>query len=129
MGWRPVFYNWDKHGTRTSTTTLAFYKLLKQSTKAIERAEKLLNKINFSQTLAINRSKLIPRNATLGCEYIKCGKDVCNHETHGPYYYAYWKDSKTKKLKKNISVTVCQTINKKSDHHCNNNDNQKSKIS
>jgi hypothetical protein len=57
----------------------------------VDRAEKLLNKINTSQTLAINRLKSIPQNATIRTEYIKCGKDGCNHETHGPYYYVYWK--------------------------------------
>jgi hypothetical protein len=24
----------------------------------------------------------------------------CQYERHGPYYYAYWKDPETKKLKK-----------------------------
>jgi hypothetical protein len=54
MGWKPVFYNWNKPTSTntTKTTTNTFYKLLKQSAKAIERAEKLVNKINSSQTLA-----------------------------------------------------------------------------
>jgi hypothetical protein len=42
MGWKPVFYNWDKP---TTNTTHSFYKLLKQSTKAVDKAEKLVNKI------------------------------------------------------------------------------------
>jgi hypothetical protein len=25
---------------------------------------------------------------------------LCYHGKHGPYYYAYWKDPETKKLKK-----------------------------
>jgi len=32
-------------------------------------------------------------------EYINCGKEICQHK-HGPYYYAYWKDPESKKLKK-----------------------------
>ncbi len=32
-------------------------------------------------------------------EYVKCGKPFCVWE-HGPYYYAYWRDSSTKKLNK-----------------------------
>jgi hypothetical protein len=50
--------------------------------------------------LAINRLKSISQNATIRSEYIKCGKDGCLHEIHGPYYYAYWKDADSKKLKK-----------------------------
>jgi hypothetical protein len=86
--------------TTITTSTRTFYKLLKQSTKAVDKAENLLNKINSFQTLAINRLKSIPQNATIRYEYIKCGKDGCNHEIQGPFYYAYWKDAKTKKLKK-----------------------------
>jgi hypothetical protein len=70
MGWKPLFYSWDKPSA---------------TTKAIDRAEKLLNKINISQTLATNRLKSIPQNATIRTEYIKCGKAGCLHETHGPY--------------------------------------------
>jgi hypothetical protein len=98
MGWKPLFYNWYKPSTTSNTHS--FYKLLKQSAKAVDKAEKLLNKINTSQTLAINRLKSIPQNATIRSEYIKCGKGGCNHGIHGPYYYAYWKDAQTKKLKK-----------------------------
>jgi hypothetical protein len=29
-----------------------------------------------------------------------CGKEMCEPK-HGPYYYAYWKDPESKKLKKN----------------------------
>jgi hypothetical protein len=45
-------------------------------------------------------SKSIPENSTIRKEYVKCGKTPCYHEKHGPYYYAYWKDPETKKLKK-----------------------------
>jgi hypothetical protein len=76
MGWKPLFYNWNKPTTNTTTTSSSFYKLLKQSTKSADKAEKLINKINTSQTLAINRLKSIPQNATIRSEYIKCGKAV-----------------------------------------------------
>ena len=32
-------------------------------------------------------------------EYVKCRKEICEYR-HGPYYYAYWKDPESKKLKK-----------------------------
>jgi hypothetical protein len=30
----------------------------------------------------------------------RSGTSGCRHERHGPYYYAYWKDSESNKLKK-----------------------------
>ena len=53
-----------------------------------------------TQSECSNRVKSIPKNATIRKEYVKCGKVLCYHGKHGPYYYAYWKDPKTKKLKK-----------------------------
>jgi hypothetical protein len=66
-----------------------------------------------------NLSKsLPPSNATIKEEYVSCGNEWCcskgnltdtnvpkedrfhNIGRHGPYYYAYWKDPTTKKLKK-----------------------------
>src|SRR5215469_2951406 len=39
----------------------------------------------------------IPLNATIRQEYVKCGNPDCQ-KSHGPYFYAYWKQDK--KLKK-----------------------------
>ena len=39
----------------------------------------------------------IPLNATIRQEYVKCGNPDCQN-SHGPYFYAYWKQDK--KLKK-----------------------------
>ena len=74
-------------------------KLLAKANKTTERATKFINKIRSRQLACVNRAKSIPENATIRKEYIKCGKEICEHK-HGPYYYAYWKDSETKKLKK-----------------------------
>ena len=41
---------------------------------------------------------LIPQNATIRQEYVKCGNPDCQN-SHGPYLYAYWKqDKKLRKL-------------------------------
>jgi hypothetical protein len=74
-------------------------KLLANANKTTETATKFINKIKSRQLAYANRAKSIPENATIRKEYIKCGKEICQHE-HGPYYYAYWKDTETKKLKK-----------------------------
>jgi hypothetical protein len=73
-------------------------KLLANANKTTEKATKFLNKIKSRRLAYANRSKSIPENATIRKEYIKCGKETCEQK-HGPYYYAYWKDPETKKLK------------------------------
>jgi hypothetical protein len=35
----------------------------------------------------------IPPNATIRQEYVKCGDPDCQ-KSHGPYFYAYWKEDK-----------------------------------
>jgi hypothetical protein len=77
----------------------SFQKLLANANKTTERATKFLNKIKSRQLACVNRAKSVPENATIRKEYIKCGKEMCELK-HGPYYYAYWKDAESKKLKK-----------------------------
>ncbi len=81
---------------------LSFFlpKLLAKADKTIEEGRKHLSKIETAKASSINNAKLIPENATIRREYIKCGRSGCHHERHGPYYYAYWKDSESNKLKK-----------------------------
>jgi hypothetical protein len=74
-------------------------KVLENANKAIEKSTKFINKIKSRQLTCANRAKSIPENATIRKEYIKCGKQICVQK-HGPYYYAYWKDPESKKLKK-----------------------------
>jgi hypothetical protein len=82
---------------------------------------KFINKIKLRQLACANRAKSIPENATIRKEYIKCGKEICEQK-HGPYYYAYWKDPETKKLrKKYIGNHIPKNKELKDD---NNNDNQ-----
>jgi hypothetical protein len=74
-------------------------KILADANKTTERATKFINKIKSRQLACANRAKSIPENATIRKEYVKCGKEICEHK-HGPYYYAYWKDPESRKLKK-----------------------------
>jgi hypothetical protein len=48
----------------------------------------------------LRRYNEVPKNAYIRKEFIECGKESCNDCPHGPYYYSYWKDPTTKKLKK-----------------------------
>jgi hypothetical protein len=85
----------------------------------MRRGEKLLNKIKSSRLASINRARSIPGNATIRKEYIKCGKQICEHK-HGPYYYAYWKDPESKKLKKKYIGNHIPK-NQQFEDNCNNN--------
>jgi hypothetical protein len=75
-------------------------KVLAHAKKTAESSRRFLDRIESKKQSSINRAKSIPRNATIRQEYIKCGKTPCTHRKHGPYYYAYWKDPETRKLKK-----------------------------
>lgn len=59
----------------------------------------LLRKKEHNENDFIQNILSIPQKAFIKCEYVKCGKPNCDQE-HGPYYYGYWKDDKTKKLRK-----------------------------
>jgi hypothetical protein len=89
--------DWSKPLFGNKHTSLQ--KLLANANKTIEKSTKFLNKMKSKQLAYANRAKSIPENATIRKEYIKCGKDMCEL-MHGPYYYAYWKDPESKKLKK-----------------------------
>jgi hypothetical protein len=96
-------------------------KLLANANKTTERATKFINKIKSRQLAYANRAKSIPENATIRKEYVSCGKEMCEQK-HGPYYYAYWKDPESKKLKKKYIGDHMPNNKQSNDGY--NNDNQ-----
>ena len=92
---------------------------LSSATKTIEKSNKFINKIKSRQLACASRAKSIPENATIRKEYIKCGKQMCEIE-HGPYYYAYWKDTQSKKLKKKYIGDHLPDNKKSNDDSANN---------
>src|SRR5919199_3886686 len=106
--------DWNKPLFGNKRTSLQ--KLLANANKTSERATKFINKIKSRQLACANRSKSIPENATIRKEYVKCGKEICQHE-HGPYFYAYWKDPESKKLKKKY-IGDHMPKDKESGHDC-----------
>jgi hypothetical protein len=73
---------------------------MEQGNKLIARAQALDNKEKSIKLACQSRSKSVPKNATIREEFVKCKKSNCYRQKHGPYYYAYWKDPETKRLKK-----------------------------
>ncbi len=66
----------------------------------MNRAQSNVNKIQEMETRRSGVNSTLPPNHKIREEFVKCGKEFCLQCPHGPYYYAYWKDSTTKKLKK-----------------------------
>jgi hypothetical protein len=89
------FINYEKR-----LNSMSFPELMEEAYRLIARVRALDNKDRSKKLACQARSKLIPKNATIRKEYVKCKKPGCYYEQHGPYYYAYWKDPETKKLKK-----------------------------
>jgi len=74
--------------------------LMEEGNKLIARVQALDNKEKAIKLACQLRSKSIPKNATIRKEFVQCKKTNCYRQRHGPYYYAYWKDPDTKRLKK-----------------------------
>ena len=66
----------------------------------MNQAQFNINKIKEMETRQSRIESTLPSNHTIREEFVKCGKEFCLQCPHGPYYYSYWKDSTTKKLKK-----------------------------
>jgi hypothetical protein len=79
---------------------MSFAELMEEGNRLIARVRALDNKERSKKLACQSRSKLIPKNATIRKEFVKCKKPNCYHKKHGPYYYAYWIDPETKRLKK-----------------------------
>ncbi len=68
--------------------------------RVMNEAQSSINKFKEIETRQSHIDSTIPPNHTIREEFVKCGKEFCLQCPHGPYYYAYWRDFKTKKLKK-----------------------------
>ena len=77
----------------------------------ILRQKEILNKINETRESVITRFEnrineplqryeTVPKNANIREEFVKCRKNNCSDCPHEPYYYTYWRDVNTKRLKK-----------------------------
>jgi hypothetical protein len=78
----------------------SFWKVLRDARKTAEITENFIKKQELIESACANRAKSIPRNATIRKEYVNCKKPNCYRDrTHGPYYYAYWKEGKKTKKK------------------------------
>jgi hypothetical protein len=88
-------------------------RVIEHTNKTIEKSRKFFRRIELRKQSSIIRAKCAPENATIRREYIKCGKISCMQE-HGPYYYAYWKDPDSKKLRKKYIGQYVQSSSEES---------------
>lgn len=75
-------------------------KLMEEGNRLIARAQALDYKEKSMKLACQHRASSVPKNATIREEFVKCKKPNCYRHHHGPYYYAYWKDPETKRLRK-----------------------------
>ena len=68
--------------------------------KEIEETKSMIAQSEIQMNEPMKRYEGVAENANIREEFIKCGKENCTDCPHGPYYYAYWKDSAMNKLKK-----------------------------
>jgi hypothetical protein len=80
--------------------SMSWGELMAEGNRLLAYSQALNIKEKSTKLACQTRSKSIPKNATIRKEFVKCKKPDCYYERHGPYYYAYWKDPETKKLKK-----------------------------
>jgi len=66
----------------------------------MNRVQVDINKFKEIETRRSQIDSTLPSNHTIREEFVKCGKEFGLQCPHGPYFYAYWKDSTTQKLKK-----------------------------
>jgi hypothetical protein len=90
--------NSSKHWNSLNYIPNYCHKLWTKVEYQIQDATNLLHKLENDEKRTKDNFSNVPSNATIRKEYVKCGKLSCEIK-HGPYYYAYWKDS-NKKLKK-----------------------------
>lgn len=68
--------------------------------KTNETTNSMINKFKEKLDKPVQIYNSISENTTIKEEFIKCGKENCYDCPHGPYFYAYWRDKVSKKLKK-----------------------------
>jgi hypothetical protein len=90
---------------------MSWGELMAEGNRLIAQVQALDNKEKSKRLACQNRSKSIPKNATIRKEFVNCKKPNCYHKEHGPYYYAYWKDPITKKLKKKYIGRYYYSVN------------------
>lgn len=78
-----------------------YYKDMQTRTDiVIKKTQNFIGKTAYEKETSKSNFSLIPDNATVREEYVKCGDYHCHRCPHGPYYYGYWKDKQSGKLKK-----------------------------
>ncbi len=65
-----------------------------------EKTKSMIAKFENQMNEPLKKFEFVPKNSNIRKEFVKCGKENCFNCPHGPYYYAYWRDVSSKKLKK-----------------------------
>lgn len=83
----------------------SFNKVMHSSSSFMEKSKILIQRIEKDTEFRNLRKTQIPLTATLREEYVSCNKRSCKGDKHGPYLYAYWRDSDNMIRKKYLGKT------------------------
>jgi hypothetical protein len=72
-------------------TSRIIARTLVEADRRLERHRRFIKRMEDAKALSTQRFNILPTNATIRKEYVKCGKNDCRM-SHGPYYYGYWKE-------------------------------------
>jgi hypothetical protein len=100
---KPLFFRSSNNGSTS------FQKVVASANKTLSKAQKLIDRIESAEQTSRINAELVPSNATIRKEYVRCGKRGCENEPHGPYYYAYWKEE----MMTNAAKSACRKKLKK----------------
>ena len=68
------------------------YKVFSDATRTISKSHGFFGRLNKLKETSRKNYESIRKDATIRKEYVKCGNHSCRRCSHGPYYYAYWRD-------------------------------------
>jgi hypothetical protein len=68
------------------------YRVFSDASRTISHSRDFFGRLNKLKETSRKNYESVPKNATIRSEYIKCGNHSCRRCSHGPYYYAYWRD-------------------------------------
>ena len=79
--------------------------MLVEADRRMEKHKKFVKRIEDAKLMSIQKFNELPSNATIREEYVQCGKENCEI-SHGPYYYAYWKEKATDANENGVTSNV-----------------------
>lgn len=116
----PDGFNIHKHISEQFPDQDSIFHITKEQEENILRVNKKITSNFFIPDVSkdpsysnLTRVNQLPKNYTIREEYIRCGKEKtnkCKSLSHGPYYYAYWREDSVGSHNNNLRKKYLGTI-------------------